>query len=511
MGLVIIFGRLAELQVIKGEYFRSLAEGNRIRRVTIVAPRGRILDRNGVILVDNQAVKKTVKFDPKEGYAKVSADEDTPEGEVITEWRRKYIYPTDTAHITGYLGEAGGGEVGKVEPACPNKGVRLLGSFMGRGGMEQRYDCELRGIDGEELVEVDTMGVRVRSLGRRPPFSGEDVTTNIDYKLQKKVAAAMAGKPGAVIVSTPNGKILALYSSPSFDPNEDISKFLDDPSLPMFNRAIQGTYHPGSIFKIVTTAAAVEEQKISRAYTYEDLGVIAINEFQYTNWYFTQYGGTEGVINVVRAIARSTDTFFYEVGALVGVDSLSKWARKFGLAEKTGIDLPGEAVGLVPSAEWKKATRGERWFLGNTYHMAIGQGDLAVTPVANHRLAGFVANGGNICELKLVGEPSCINLGVGREAIELLLEGMKGACEPGGTGAPFFNFEPKVACKTGTAETSISDETHAWFSAFAPIDPSTGEADDPQYIITVLVEKGGEGSRVAAPIARDIMDYIFNP
>lgn len=504
LGLVVIVGRLAELQIIKGTYFRELAEGNRVRRVPIVAPRGRILDKDGRVLVDNSPVYKTVKFDPTQGFEKVPATKSTPEEEIVVEWDRKYVYAADMAHVTGYLGEVNASEVNKVDPQCLDKGTRRLGSKTGRTGLEEFYDCKLRGIDGEELVEVDTKGNRIRSLGRKAALPGEDIKTNIDYRLQRKVAEVMNGKVGAVVVSTPLGQVLALHSSPSFDPNGNIGSFLADKDLPMFNRAISGTYHPGSVFKIVTTTAAVAEGKIERNYQYEDKGVVSIDKFQYTNWYFTQYGKTEGVIDVVRALARSTDTFFYEVGAMVGADALSSWARRFGLGETTSLDLPGEVAGLVPSPEWKKAVVGERWFLGNTYHMAIGQGDLAVTPVENHRLASFVASGGKICSLKLVGVPACENLEVDSEVLSLLKEGMKGACDPGGTGAPFFDFTPDVGCKTGTAETSVEGQTHAWFTAFAPL-------DNPEYVVTVLVEKGGEGSKVAAPIAREIMDFIFHP
>jgi len=504
LGFAIIIARLIELQVIKGSYFRSLAEGNRVRIVPIVAPRGRILDKDGVILVDNEPVKKTVKFEPLEGYSKVAADENVPEDEIITEWKRKYVYGADFAHITGYLGEANADEVNRVDPRCLNKGPRRLGSYVGRGGLEQFYDCKLRGIDGEEMVEVDTFGNRVRTLGRRAPIPGEEVQTNIDFKIQKKLAEAMSGLAGAAVVTLPTGEVRALYSSPSFDPNQSISKYLNDKNLPMFNRAIGGTYHPGSIFKIVTTVAAVEEAKIDADFTYEDKGVIKIDDYEYKNWYFTQYGATEGIVDAVRAMARSTDTFYYKIGEMTGADKLSSWSRKFGLASSTGIDLPGEVNGLVPSPEWKKAVKGEKWFLGNTYHFAIGQGDLAVTPVANHRLSMSVANEGFLCELKISGTPSCALLGVSSKALGLVKKGLKAACDPSGTGYPFFDFTPEVACKTGTAETSIEGETHAWFSVFAPL-------ESPQYVVTILVEKGGEGSRVAAPIAKKIMDYIFHP
>lgn len=512
LGVLVMLGRLAELQVIKGAYYRGLAEGNRIRRVPIVAPRGKILDKNGVVLVDNELVKKTAKFDPLEGYTKELADQNTPEDEVISEWQRKYIYGADFAHLAGYLGEANEEEVNKIDPNCPEKGPHALGSFVGRVGLEQFYDCALRGIDGEELVEVDTVGRRIRSLGRKQPIMGTDIKTTLDYKLQKKLADSMEGKPGSAIVSTPTGEILALYSSPSFDPNlfvqkdkqAEVSKLLLDERLPMFNRFLGGVYHPASVYKIVTTVAAVEEGKIDSDFTYEDTGIIRIGEYEYKNWYFTQYGGTEGLVDPVRAMARSTDTFYYEVGSLIGAEKLSEWSKRFGLAEKTDIDLPGEITGLVPSPEWKKATRGERWFLGNTYNMAIGQGDLAVTPLANHRLGMAVANGGQVCSLSIAGKTACKNLNLQDESLNIVRDGMKAACDAGGTGFPFFDFSPEVGCKTGTAETSVEDETHAWFTVFAPL-------ENPEYVITVLVEKGGEGSKVAAPIAREIMDFIFYP
>lgn len=503
LGILILVGRLGELQVIKGEYYRNMAEGNRVRRVPIVAERGKILDRNSVVLVDNVPVKKTAKFDPLSGYAKQLADENTPEDEIITEWERKYVYGANFGHITGYLGEANRDEVGKADVNCPEKGVRSLGSFVGRGGLEQSYGCMLRGIDGEELVEVDTRGNRVRTLGRKQPISGQDVKTNIDYKLQNKVAELMNGLPGSVVVTDPSGHVLALYSSPSFDPNENVSKYLTDTKLPMFNRTITGTYHPGSIFKIVTTVAAVEEGVIDAKYRYNDTGIIKIDDFSYTNWYFTQYGGTEGEIDAVRAMARSTDTFYYEVGGLLGAEKLSVWSKRFGLDSGTNIDIPGEASGLVPSPEWKKAVKGERWYLGNTYHLSIGQGDLAITPAENHRLAMFVANGGHICDLKIYGDTICRNLGASDESLRLVREGMKEACNPGGTGVPFFNFTPDVACKTGTAETIDENLTHAWFTVF--------DADNPNYVVTVLIENGGEGSKAAAPVARAIMDYIYHP
>jgi len=258
---------------------------------------------------------------------------------------------------------------------------------------------------------------------------------------------------------------------------------------------------------MVTSIAAMEEGAIKTDYQYEDTGVVRVDEYEYTNWYFTQYGGQEGYVDTVQALARSTDTFYYKVGELVGIDALVRWTKKFGLADRTNIDLPGEVAGLVPSPEWKKAVKGERWYLGNTYHFSIGQGYLTTTPVSAHRIAMVIANNGELCDLNINSKRdiSCKNLYLDELYLETVKLGMKAACDPGGTGAPFFDFPTiEVGCKTGTAETSEKDVNHAWFTLFAPF-------ENPEYIITVLAEKGGEGSKVAAPIAREIMDYIYNP
>lgn len=522
LGVFILMGRLLELQVIKGAYYRNLAEGNRIRRVAILAPRGEILDKNGDVIVGNKAVEKTVVFDPMEGYAKVAANEDTPRDEIITEYEREYVFGADFGHITGYLGEVNASEVNKIEVSCAERGPRMMGSFLGRGGLEQFYDCTLRGVAGEEMVEVDTRGNRVRTLGRKMPLSGDDITTNIDARLQKKVAEAMKGKTGSVIVSTQKGRVEALYSSPSFDPNvfvqrdeqapKKIEALFSDTTLPLFNRAILGTYPPGSIYKVVTSVAALEEGKVDEGYTYEDTGVVTAGDSEYRNWFFTQYGGVEGAVNITRALARSTNTFFYEVGAMLGAEALADWSNKFGLDTQTGIDLPGEAAGLVPSPAWKKATKGERWFLGNTYHMSIGQGDLATSVAATHRILMTIANKGVLCNLRLVGAPECHSIGISDETLSTVNKGLLAACAPGGTGAPFFDFSAvdsegekiSVACKTGTAQPMGSGDTHAWFSAYIP-------AENPERVITVFVEHGGEGSQAAAPVAREIADFIYNP
>jgi penicillin-binding protein 2 len=505
-GFLVLISRLVDLTIIRGDYYRTLSEGNRIRRVPIVATRGRIMARGGEVLVGNKSNDK----------------KRTSEDQMIVDWTRDYLLGSDFAHVSGFLGEVTKEELGKVKAQCPDKGPRKLGSYVGRGGLEEEYDCSLRGVDGEELVEVDAQGKKVRIIGRRDPLVGDDLRTSIHYGLQKKVAKLMNDEKGAIVVSDSMGEILALYSAPSFDPNvfitgdaESINRILSDRELPLFNRVLGGIYHPGSVFKPVVAVAALEEGKIDENFLYEDAGQIIIDtpygKFDYKNWYFTQYGAVEGEIDITRALARSTDTFFYKLGEFLGVEKIGFWAAKFGLSEKTGIDLPGEIAGLIPSPSWKLRVKGESWFLGNTYHMSIGQGDVAITPLAINAAISAIARNGVYCQPHLaieerLGNDKCVELEINKKSIDLVKKGMIGACSPEGTSVAFFDFSKiygiDVACKTGTAETEEKDKTHAWFVVFAPV-------DFPEIVVTVLVEKGGEGSKIAAPIAREIFDYWF--
>jgi len=466
LGTFILVARLFELQIIKGQYFRALAEGNRIRRIPIVAARGKILARGGEVLSG-----------------------------------------PDFAHITGYLSETTESEVGTINSKCPEKGARKLGQVIGRSGLEKFYDCLLGGVDGEELWEVDSLGEKLRFLGKREPLTGSDLRTHIDFNLQTQIAVSMKDKPGSVVATDKKGEILALYSFPSYDP-KNIEPSLNSDDLPLFNRAIGGLYHPGSVFKPLIAIAALEEGKINKDYRYNDMGILTVKsiygDFSYTNWYFTQYGGTEGEIDVTRALTRSTDTFFYTIGELTGIEKLLDWVKKFGLTRLTNIDLEGELTSLIPSPDWKLKVKKERWFLGNTYHFSIGQGDLAVTPIGLHRANLAIASDGSLCDLKIADTPNCQKINIKKENLELVKQGMTNACITGGTGFTFFDFAEKhnglkVACKTGTAETNDDQKTHAWFTASAK-----------DLMITVMVEKSGEGSKVAGPIAREIFDKYFD-
>lgn len=473
-------GQLVNLQVIQGERNFSLSEGNRIKLERIQAPRGIIYDRHHQPLVYN-----VPKDAPGESLRA------TPGAELT----RDYLYGEILAHVLGYVDA----------------------DYLGRAGLEKEYDVLLAGKEGGEIYEVDTQGKKLRRLERQEPVPGENLFLTIALDLQKAAYKALGNKKGAVVVSQPKtGEILALVSKPSFNPNvfslregpsatPGVESILNDPNQPLFNRATRGVYPPGSIFKIVTATAGLENGKITRETTILDTGEIRIGEYRYGNWYFDRFGRTEGELDVVRAIKRSNDIFFYRVGERVGARELVAWAKAFGL---------GQTAGYLPNPQ------AERWFLGNTYHLAIGQGKIGVTPLQVNLMANVIANGGKLCPSQLVkntsdggaarggrllrGEVNCQDLGINQETLALVREGMKEACQQGGTSLRFLSFDFAVGCKTGTAEFGDpEDRTHAWFTVFAPV-------DDPQISITVLVEAGGEGSTVAAPIAKEIMEKAVN-
>lgn len=509
---LVLLVKLFEVQIIKGNYYRTLSEENRIRHIPIPAARGRILARNGEALTDNVAIKKRVLFNS--GKTVLTEDlTNTDSSEIVTDYKRVYPLGAVFAHASGYLSIVSDNEIGTVNPNCPQKGVRVSGMLVGVTGLEEKYECTLMGIPGEELVEVNTQGKEIRVLGIRKPVAGSDVKTSIDYGLQKEVAADMdntsvPGKKGAAIVTDSTGNILAFYSSPSFDP-VNISAALTNSDLPLFNRVTSGTFHPGSVFKPLVAIAALEEGAIDKNFLFNDPGVITVNGFSYTNWFFTQYGRTEGQINLVRALARSTDTFFYKIGEMVGPVNIAKWADLFDLDKVTGVDLSGEAKGLIPTPEWKKKVIKEAWFLGNTYNMSIGQGDVSVTPIELNTYIAAIANDGKICQPRFAsfGSPICRQINIAQKNLDLVKKGMQEACLTGGTAYTFFDFGAKnngqtVACKTGTAEVGVVGEPNAWFTFFSPI-------AKPQIVATIVFEKGGEGSQVAGPVARKIADYYF--
>lgn len=525
--LFLLFGilatRLFHLTIIKGEHYRELSGENRIRETKIIASRGIIYDRNRKTLVRNIPAfldpYGTLLFDKK---ATVSAERE--------QVAREYIYGATLAHVLGYTGEISAQEMTSINKS---------GDFIGKMGVEKSYDRELRGIDGRELIEVDATGANVRTLGRVEPRVGNNLYLNLDLGIAQLSAELMKDKKGAIIAANPiNGELYVVYSSPSFDPNifikdSGIETVLVDVNQPLFNRAISGLYPPGSTFKIVTSIAGLESRKISSETRIEDTGILTVGAFSFSNWYFTTYGKKEGILDIVAAIKRSNDIFFYKAGELIGIDTLAKWARRVGVDSTLGIDIEGEEKGVMPDPTWQKEVKNENWYLGNTYHVAIGQGDILTTPLGVNSFTNIIANGGKLCIPHLINKKReyCSDLGIAENTINLIREGMIAACSPGGTGWPMFNFkiansklqideidflstyesttsskpmvEIRTACKTGTAEYGDSSgKTHAWFTIFAP-------AYNPQISITVLIEGGGEGSTNAAPIAKRLLEEWF--
>jgi len=557
IALFILVFRLFSLTIIDGHRYRVLADGNRTRELVIHAPRGVLFDRTGKPLVANIAQYRLLKpcqektndvcvsHLSKEEGEKLSKN-GLPAGSFLeVEYLRQYMYPEATAHVVGYTGELTSSEL--TDDYYAIRKYRR-GDRVGRMGAEAVFEERLRGRDGRELVEIDATGKTLRVLGKDAQLNGENIMLSLDAGIEEAAAKAFpVDNKGAVVVTKPQtGEILALYSSPSFSLNafslgmskKDYDAFVENANRPMFNRAIGGVYPPGSTFKLVTSLAALEEGAIDKNTTIEDTGVITLGPFSFPNWYFLKYGKTEGQVNIVKALERSNDIFFYNTGERLGINKLAEWARRLGLGKTLGIELPGEATGLVPDPVWKnlnfvskedRQARNNLWFTGDTYHVAIGQGYLLTTPLQVNTWTNVVANGGKLCRptiKKFTNDQlnqftNCKDLGIKKETIQLITEGMKQACETGGTGWPLFDFgiqkfvgesasssgtltKIPVACKTGTAEFGDSkNRTHAWFTAFAP-------ASDPEISVTVLVEEAGEGSDVAAPVAKKILEEWFS-
>jgi penicillin-binding protein 2 len=507
------------------------------------------MDRNGTSLVFNlpgfrENVNGKTVLIPAEQALSLIAD---GKKDLEIDSLRSYPFKAAFAHVLGYVGQ-----ISKEELFAPVYSDYISGDIIGKSGIEQEYEAKLRGVDGKQLFEIDARGDMTRKLGQQDPVSGENITLTLDSKLQQAVFTAMSRvKKGAAIVSTPKGEILALVSMPSFDPNlftmgqnykiasnstyltlSDV--LMDGQGQPLLDRTIGGTYPPGSTFKLVVASAGLKNKIIDENWQIDDTGILKVGDFSFSNWYYTGYGGTDGQVNVVKGIKRSNDIFFYKLAEKVGVDQVSATAKQFGLGEKLGIDLQGEQAGVVPTEEWKLKNIGEQWDLGDTYHYGIGQGFLLTTPLQVNAWTQAIANNGNLYRPHLLQSqtPQVIasNL-LDAHSTDLIKQGMVEACSPGGVAWPIFNYQVKnaklaidgknilgvdpasgsadmrhvvVACKTGTAENGgVDTVSHAWITLFAP-------AYNPQIVVTVLSENSGEGSNIAGPIAKQILDSWFN-
>lgn len=545
----VLSSRLFFLQIIKGYYYRYLSDNNRTKTVVIHAPRGIIFDRNGIPLVFNvpgfrEVVdNKTILLSQEDALSKIAGGKQGLEVDSL----REYPYKEAFSHVVGFVGQ-----ISKEELTNSNYSAYRGGDIIGKSGIEQQYQETLKGTDGKQLYEVDARGKLIRKLGQEDPIAGKNITVTLDSSLQN--AAYEASKnvtKGAIIVSNPRGEILTLLSKPSFDPNLFTmgnaykiatqssyltldSVLLDSTNQPLLDRSISGVYPPGSTFKLVVAAAGLTNKIIDENYEIEDTGVLNVGAFSFSNWYYTGYGGKDGNVNIVKGIKRSNDIFFYKLAEKIGVDKISETAFKFGLDKPLGIDLQGEKGGTVPTQNWKKSEIGEQWYLGDTYIYGIGQGFLLTTPLQVNSWTQVIANGGALYKphlLKSIKPQVLASKLLDSNSTDLIRQGMIESCAPSGVAWPLYNFSVKnsklkidgrnilgvdlasgsadtrkivIACKTGTAEHGgANTKPHAWITLFAP-------AYDPQIIITVLSEESGEGSNIAAPIAKKILENWFS-
>ncbi|MBI2601013.1 penicillin-binding protein 2 [Candidatus Daviesbacteria bacterium] len=532
----IIFLRLFHLQIVLGKQNKELADGNRIQVKVIHAPRGVIYDRNGKVLASNSPGFRV--YDPETKKIRILDREHAFEMEVKNDPRaknlevdniRSYALGETTAHIVGFLGE-----ISQDQLKQATYKTHKAGDWIGKEGIEAQYESILKGIDGGEIIEVDSKGNKIRTLRTNAPIPGQNIYLTIDADFQKlvfeklKEAIQKSGSCcGSALSADPQtGQILALVSFPSYDPNlftkgEDdgiLGEILTDPNSPILDRAIGGSYPPGSTYKIISSIAALESGKVTPQTLVEDTGVVNLGTFSFSNWYFSQYGKTEGPVNLVKALQRSNDTYFYQISRQIGEEALTSWSKSLYLGKKLGIDLPGEVEGLVPSNDWKKQTFGEVWYPGDTLHMSIGQGFLLTTPVQVLGFTSFIAADGILNKPQLIlkvtrgntvtseFKTKVIASGLVKpDNLKVIKEGLEQVAKNGGTAWPFFTFPISTAGKTGTAEFGHpKNKTHAWYTAYAP-------SDDPKITMTVLIEAGGEGSTNASPVVKEAFRWFFSP
>ena len=562
---VVLLGQLWYLQVLEGGRFLDASDKNRIRIRPIAAPRGILVDRRGVPLVDNRPAF-TLSLIPRElprdevsrgavlgrvaslldvpfrdlldAVARVQPDsflpvrvrrgltlEDVAKVEewklelpgVITEVEPQRVYPTSrfAAHLLGYVREASEDQL--------RSGRYRRGDMVGQSGLERLLDEYLRGQDGGERIEVDAMGRSVRLVQHTEPHPGAQVVTTVDRRIQEAAERAMAGHAGAVVVMDPrNGDVLAMVSTPAFEIDRFTGtieraawlRIVQDPEFPLLNRTIQTQYAPGSIFKIVVAAAGLQEGTLAPSDSVYCTGEFRFGGITFKDW---KEGG-HGRVDLHRAIAESCNVFFYQAGLRVGGGVIERYARAFGFGAPTGIALGGEKPGTVPA--FSRRRRGF-WPAGETVNMSIGQGALLVTPMQIARLMSAVANGGVLWRPRLVQRIERSGQGVlwsdageVNGHVELspvvwafLRHALWAVVNDGGTGGGARIPGLDIAGKTGTAQTIAKSKAslgqdHAWFAAFAPV-------EDPEVVVVVLAERGGKGGQVAAPIARKILNAIF--
>ncbi len=565
LGIILLLLGFWKLQIVQSGHYSDLAEKNRVRSIPIIAPRGKILDRNGRVIVDNypsfsilllrddpaqiqkdlpqitaglnitledlkqqlEEAKIEPKFQPiivkpeatDADLAFVESHRvDLPELELMMVQRRKYPPNDFLAHVIGYVGEV------SPQQLDQQAGDRYKpGDIVGKAGLERQYNDTLTGTDGMRRVIVNSVGKPVRTLDDTEPIPGKPIQLTIDYNLQAVAEQELAGKVGAMIALDPRtGEILAMTSQPSFDPNDfsvripskEWRVLNDDPNKPMLDRAIQAQLAPGSVFKILEAAAMLES------------GVPPPDFHVFCPGYAVFYGTVRhdwdpkghGEVGLHKAIVHSCDVFFYNVGQRLGIDRIAYYATAFGLGKRTGIDLPGEEPGLVPSSEWVERVYHHKWYPGSTISVAIGQGATEVTPIQLLRTVSGIAMGGVFYQPHLLKDFSPVKVmrfPLSENTVQQVTDGMYGVVNEGGTGVFAYNIlkqaklqDVEFCGKTGTAQTisakgllrlSAAERHHfgynTWFVGFAT-------KRNPEIAVAVLVQDTAlEAGGAAAPLA----------
>lgn len=557
---MVIIINLWFLQIIKGKEFEQRAINNCIRALVEEAPRGEIYDQQGNVLVTNRPAVNFSVIPAEIGNYQTLADDLSPviaidspalisklknlrqnpfqaltlqrdlgkdkivtieeqkykfKGVLLTtQPERKYLYHNFAAHLLGYVNE-----VSEEELKTAAFNYLASGDMVGKSGLERCYDSSLRGEKGRKEVEVDALGREITTLKYQKPIAGNDIYLTLNSELQQFAESQMAEKKGSIIVSEPHtGKILAMVSYPDYDPNifaeqmtlKQWQSIAQNKDNVLCNRNIQSVYPAGSIFKLVTAIAALEEGIINTNSTVYCPGYFRLGSVTFKCW---KEGG-HGSLAIVDAIANSCNVFFYTMGHRLGIDRLSYYATLLGFGEKTGISLPGEQVGLVPSQDWKRKNFNQSWYPGDSVNLSIGQGFLLVTPLQVHNLLCLIVNEGYYYKPyyvdRIVAQTGAIiqqsvpeimhKTDIDQNTFEIVKEGMKRVVERG-TGRSANIAEMKIAGKTGTAQ-NPQGENHAWFVGFAPV-------DNPEICVTVFIEHGGDGSVAAAPVGGNIMQKYF--
>ena len=581
--MAIILARVAWLQIIKGDYYYNLAEGNRIRIARIEANRGIIYDSSNRPLVRNVAnfllyfvpadlpeneqekrsiierlsqilgtlspadienILTAVKPKSLESYQPLFVTDNIEYNKAMllylesdkmpgvylsNKTKREYnLSSLSLSHILGYTSKINQAELDKY-------GSEYLPiDYIGKTGIENFWENELKGQSGKKQIEVDALGKEKKIINQLAGADGHNLVLSIDIDLQKKLEETIISalkklklnKACAIALDPNNGEILALVSLPSYNnnlfargiTNDEYQALVSHPDQPLFNRCTSGEYPSGSTIKPVLAAAALEEGIINENTSFISTGGLRIGEWFFPDW---KVGG-HGVTNVRKAIAESVNTFFYYIGGGygdfvgLGIDRMVRYEKIFGLGKQTGIDIIGEAKGFLPTKDWKETIKGERWYVGDTYHAAIGQGDITVTPLQVANYTAVFANGGLLYRPHFIRQvlssddkiirqvdhkPIKSNV-VSSENIKIVREGMRQTVAAG-SARSLASAPVAVAGKTGTAQWSSNKPNHAWFTGFAPY-------DKPQIVITILIEQGGEGSSVAVPIAREVLEWYFS-